>query len=199
MKRPPSRGVIAALEFGPVFGYLLAYLIFRADTFQVGETEYGGFIAVTAAFIPIFLVANGAFWFLTQKIARIQVAATLLIAVFGGLGVWLNDPDLIKMKPTAIYLALAGLLGLGLLRGQSWLKYIMEDSIPLRKRGWMILTRRLTVVFVLSAAANEVVWRTQSESFWVLFETLVMPVLIVLFFLTQIGLFIDNISAKKGR
>ena len=40
--------------------------------------------------------------------------------------------------------------------------------------------------------ANELVCGTQSERFWVLFETLVMPVVILGFFLSQIGLFVDH-------
>ena len=67
----------------------------------------------------------------------------------------------------------------------------MEDMIPLNPEGWMILTKRVTVVFFLSAVANELVWRTQSERFWVLFETIAMPVVIAGFFLTQLGLFVD--------
>jgi hypothetical protein len=86
-----------------------------------------------------------------------------MVLVFGGLSVWLNDPRLFKMKPTAVYLLLAVILGIGLLRGRFWLQYMMEDMLPLKQKGWMILTKRVTVLFLLSAAANELVWRTQSE------------------------------------
>ena len=84
-RRPLPAGVAATLEFGPILGYLTAYLIFRNTTFTVGGTEYSGFVAVTATFIPVFLAAFGALWALTGKVARIQVAAAVMIAVFGGL------------------------------------------------------------------------------------------------------------------
>lgn len=201
--KPLHSGVKAALEFGPIIFFVLAYLIFRAETFVIAGTEYTGFVVVIAAFIPIFLIAIGALWYLTGRVARIQVATAAMVLVFGGLSVWLNDPRLFKMKPTAIYLLLAALLGIGLLRGESWLKHIMEDMIPLKPKGWMILTKRVTVLFVLSAGANELVWRTQSEEFWVFFETLVMPVVIFAFFVTQIRLFVDyaklNPSKNKRR
>lgn len=199
--KPLHSGLKAALEFGPIFAFVVAYLIFRNDTFSVAGTEYTGFVAVTAAFIPVFVMATGALWYLTGRIARIQVATAVMLLVFGGLGVWLNDPRLIKMKPTAIYLVLALILSVGLLRGQSWLKYMMQDMIPLKRKGWMILTKRVAVLFFLSAGVNELVWRTQSEEFWVFFETLAMPVVIFGFFMTQIGLFVDyaklNLSKKK--
>mmetsp|Transcript_22718 Transcript_22718/g.37526 ORF Transcript_22718/g.37526 Transcript_22718/m.37526 type:complete len:205 (-) Transcript_22718:2087-2701(-) len=197
--KPLHPGVKATLEFGPIAGFLLAYLVFRNATFEVGRIEYSGFVAVVAVFIPIFLTATLVLWRLTGRIARIQVATVVMVVVFGGLSVWLNDPTLFKMKPTAIYLVLALILSIGLLRGQSWLKYVMEDMIPLKRKGWMILTKRVTALFFASAAANELVWRTQSETVWLVFETVVMPIVIFAFFLTQIGLFVDHVSLKPAK
>lgn len=184
--------VKAALEFGPVLGFVVAYLIYGRDTFVIGGTAYTGFVAVTAAFMPVFAIAIGILWWLSGKVSRVQLATATMVLVFAGLGVWFNDPRLFKMKPTVIYLCLALMLGVGLLRGQSWLKYIADAVIPMTSTGWMILTKRVMIVFLLSAGANELVWRTQSERFWVLFETLVMPVVILGFFLSQIGLFVDH-------
>lgn len=181
----------ALLEFGPILGFIVTYLILRNGTYLIGGTNYSGFVVVIAAFIPIFLIAFAAQWYLTGRVARLQVATALLVLVFGGLSVWLNDARVFKMKPTAIYLLLAVILSIGLARGQSWLKYILEDMIPLKRKGWMLLTKRVTLVFYVSAAANELVWRTQSDDVWLVFETLVMPVLILIFFAAQIGLVID--------
>lgn len=197
--KPLPFGVQATLEFGPTIGFVVAYLILRNETFLIAGTEYTGFVAVTAAFIPVFLIAICALWLLSGRVARIQVATAVMVLVFGGLSVWLNDPKLFKMKPTAVYLALALILGVGLLRGQSWLKYIMEDMIPLKPKGWMILTKRMMGLFLLSAGANELVWRTQSEEFWVFFETLVMPIVVFAFFIMQIGLFIDHATLKPSK
>lgn len=181
----------ALLEFGPILGFIVTYLILRNGTYLIGGTNYSGFVVVIAAFIPIFLIAFAAQWYLTGRVARLQVATALLVLVFGGLSVWLNDARVFKMKPTAIYLLLAVILSIGLARGQSWLKYILEDMIPLKRKGWMLLTKRVTLVFYVSAAANELVWRTQSDDVWLVFETLVMPVLILIFFAAQIGLVIE--------
>jgi len=199
--KPLHSGLKAALEFGPLIGFVLAYLIYRNDEFLIAGTEYTGFVVVIAGFIPVFVIAIGALWYLTGKVARVQLATAVMVALLGGLSVWLNDPRVFKMKPTAIYLMLALILGIGLLRGQSWLKYIMEDTIPLKPKGWMILTKRVTVLFFLSAGANELVWRTQSEGFWVFFETLVMPVVIFVFFILQAGLYVEygTLGASKKK
>ncbi|MEQ9260138.1 MAG: septation protein IspZ [Roseovarius sp.] len=200
MTKPPMHpGLKSVLEFGPVIGFVVAYMVFKDDTFLIGGTQYTGFVAVTAGFIPVFLLSIGAVWFLSGRIARMQLVTAVMLVLFGGLSVWLNDPRLFKMKPTAVYLLLGLVLGIGLLRGQSWLKFVMEDMIPMKDAGWMTLTRRVTLLFFLSAAANEVVWRTQSEQFWVFFETLAMPVVIFLFFMAQTPLFVDNATLGKGK
>lgn len=195
-RKPLHAGLNAALEFGPTLGFVAAYLILRNKTYVIAGTEYSSFVAITAAFIPVFLIAIGLLWYLTGRIARIQVATAVMVVVFGGLSVWFNDPRFFKVKPTAVYLCLALVLGIGLLRGRLWLRYIMQDMLPMHPKGWRILTKRMIALFLASAAANELVWRTQSEATWVFFETLVMPVLVVAFFLTQIGLYVDY--AKWG-
>lgn len=197
--KPLPNALGATLEHGPTIAFVLTYLLLRNKNFVIAGTEYSGFIAVTALFIPIFLLAIATMWFLSGRIARIQVATAIMILVFGGLGVWFNDPRLLKMKPTAIYLALSLLLGIGLIRGRSWLMYLMEDTIPLKRKGWMILTKRVMALFVLSAAANELVWRTQSEAFWLLFETIAMPVIVCLFFLAQIPLYVEYATFKSPK
>lgn len=191
-------GVHAALEFGPIIGFVVAYLLLRDRVFVMGGAEYSGLVAVIAIFTPVFVIATGALWWLTGRVARIQIATAILVVVFGGLTVWLNDPTVFKMKPTVIYLTLGLILWVGLLRGQSWLGYILEDMIPLKPKGWMILTKRVIALCLLAAAANELVWRTQSERVWVLFETIAMPVIVVIFCLSQIGLVVDYATFKTS-
>ena len=135
--------VKSALEYGPVLIFFVAYLRFKDETFTLWGTDYSGFIVVTAAFVPLLILSTGALWALTGKISRMQVATVILVTLFGGLSVWLNDERFFKMKPTAIYLLFAVLLAIGLARGQSYLKFVMEEMMPLNDAGWMILTKRL--------------------------------------------------------
>lgn len=178
-----------ALEFGPVLLFFVAYLRLKDRTFTIGGTEYEGFIVVTAAFIPVLLVATGLMWWLTGKINRMQIMTVVLVVVFGGLSVWLNDDRFFKMKPTMIYLLFGGLLGFGLLRGQSYLKYVMDAVMPLKDEGWMLLTKRLMLFFFGLAAANEIMWRFFSTETWVYFKTFGLTAAIFLFFMTQGKLF----------
>jgi intracellular septation protein len=118
-----------------------------------------------------------------------QLVTLIMVVVFGGLTVWLNDDRFFKMKPTAIYGIFAILLGIGLLRGQSWLQLVMEGALPLTHEGWMVLTKRLAFMFLAMACANEIVWRNFSTDMWVNFRTFGLPVALFAFFLTQAKLF----------
>ena len=200
-RKTPPTWLTALLEYGPVIGFILSYLIFRNATVVVAGTEYTGLVLVTAGFIPVVVIAIGFLWLIAGKLSRIQIATAVMVVVFGGLSVWLNDPRLFKMKPTAIYLALAVFLLIGLLRRQFWVQYILQDMLPMKDEGWMILTRRMLVLFLMSAAANELVWRTQSDGVWVIFETIVMPILVIGFFIAQIGVFVEfaTVSSSKPK
>lgn len=175
------------LELGPIVAFFAAYLKLREETFLIGGIEYEGFILVTAGFIPLMILSTGILWRLTGHLSKMQIATLVLVVIFGGLSVWLNDDRFFKMKPTMIYLLFGGALGVGLLRGQSYLRYVMEEMVPLTHEGWMILTKRLTAFFLGLAVLNEVIWRTQSTDIWVYFKTFGLTAAVFAFFMTQGG------------
>ena len=177
------------LELGPVVLFFVAYGRLKDQTFVIGGTEYGGFIVVTACFIPLLLISTGILWRLTGHLSKMQIVTAVLVIVFGGMSVWFNDERFFKMKPTFIYLFFGGALGIGLLQGRSYMQYVMEEALPLQQEGWMILTRRLMVFFLSLAVLNEVMWRFFSTDAWVTFKTFGLTAAIFLFFMTQSSLF----------
>ena len=78
------------------------------------------------------------------------------------------------------------LLGIGLLRGQSYLQYVREEFLPMEREGWMSFTRRLCLMFFALAVANEIIWRTQSTDLWVKLETFAFPAVLFVFLWVQI-------------
>ena len=175
-----------ALELGPVLLFFVGYMRIKDQSFVIGGTSYDGFILMTAAFIPVMIACTAILWVLTGHLSRMQVLTLVLVTVFGGLSVWLNDERFFKMKPTLLYVMFGSLLGIGLLRGESWLRYAMEEALPLQPEGWMILTRRLCAFFFALAVANEVVWRTMSTDLWVKIETFGFPLALFAFLWWQI-------------
>lgn len=174
-----------ALELGPVLAFFVAYGRMKDQVFTVLGTDYSGFIVVTALFIPVLILTTGILWALTGTLSRMQIATLVLVVVFGGLSVWFNDKQFFKMKPTIIYLLFAAILGVGLLRGQSYLKVVMDQAFPMQPAGWMILTRRVALFFAGLAIANEVVWRTMTDETWVTFKTFGLTAALFAFFMAQ--------------
>ena len=174
-----------ALEFGPILLFFIGFSRMKDQTFHLAGKDYSGFIVMTAVFIALIVAATGLLWALTGKLSKMQIMTLVLVVVMGGLSVWLNDERFIKMKPTLLYLAFGGILGFGLLRGQSYLSAVMEEALPMQAEGWMILTRRLTAFFFALAVTNEVIWRLMSTESWVNFKTFGLTAALFLFFMSQ--------------
>ena len=180
-----SPGLKTALDLGPVFAFFAGYVWLRDETFTIFGIDYSGFIAVTAAFIPLAAFTTWLLYRLTGKVPRMQLITLILIVVFGGLTIWLNDERFFKTKPTAVYGLFAAFLGFGLLRNKSYLQFALGDTVPLSTEGWNILTRRLVGFFAGLAALNELVWRNMSTDAWVNFKTFGLTALVFVFMLSQ--------------
>lgn len=175
------------LELGPIVLFFAGFRFFKDKTFHILGTDYSGFILMTAIFVVLIIATTGILWKLTGTLSKMQLMTLILVIVMGGLSVWLKDERFIKMKPTLLYLAFGITLGIGLLRGESYLKLVMEEALPLQPAGWMILTRRLTAFFFALAIANEVIWRMFTTETWVTFKTFGLTAALFLFFISQSG------------
>ncbi|MBO9446226.1 inner membrane-spanning protein YciB [Ruegeria sp. R14_0] len=177
-----------ALELGPPLAFFFIYLRLRDDTFLFGGVEYSGFIVATIIFVPLMLAAMGILWYLTGKLSRMQIFTAFMVIFFGGLTAWFNDERFFKMKTTLVYGFFSVILGIGLLQGKSYLAYVLEEMLPMRHEGWMILTRRLCGCFAVLAIANEFVWRTMSTDLWVKIETFAFPIALMAFLMIQFSM-----------
>ncbi|KAA9010220.1 inner membrane-spanning protein YciB [Histidinibacterium aquaticum] len=185
-ERPINPVLKQVLELGPTIVFFLIYLRLRDESFSFAGAEYSGFIVATVIFVPVLLAAMGVLWALTRSLSRMQIFTAVMVVFFGGLTAWFNDERFFKMKTTIVYGVMAGLLGIGLLRRQSWLEWVIGELMPMKHEGWMILTRRLAGFLVLLAVANELIWRTQSTDLWVKLETFAFPAALVAFLWWQI-------------
>lgn len=176
------------LEIGPIIMFFLVYGKIKDKIFQIAGIEYQGFIIATGLFIPVLLLSILLLWLITGRIARMQIVTAILVVLFGGLTIWFNDDRFFKMKPTIIYLIFGGLLVLGLVRGKSYLEYVMEDMLPMEQEGWIILTTRVSIFFFALAITNEIIWRNMSTSSWVNFKTFGLTGALFLFFVGQSAL-----------
>ena len=131
---------------------------------------------IIATIISVFIV-----WVLEKKIPFVPLLGGVLITFFGGLTIYFNDPIFIYIKPTIINIMFALALFFGkYFTNEPILKKIMGKSIPLTDIGWEILNRRWMYFFFSLALLNELIWRTQTEEFWVNFKVWgMLPITIV--------------------
>lgn len=179
-----------ALEVGPIGVFFLAYrLAPGVEGLPAAERQLQQILFATAVFVPIILASLALSWALTRHLPRMAVITAVVVTVFGGLTLVLRDDTFVKMKPTILYGLFAGILGYGLLRGRSYLKYLMDEIIPMRDEGWMKFTRRFVVFYLALAVLNEIVWRGFGTDAWVDFRTFVLPIANIGFVLAQAPLF----------
>ena len=146
------------------FGPLLVFLFFYYNSDKNLKIAIPPFIIAT-------IIALAIVWMLEKKIPMVPLIGGILITFFGGLTIYFNNPVFIYIKPTIVNI----LFGLALLFGKYFtnepvLKKILGKSIVLKDEGWNILSRRWIFFFFSIALLNEIVWRTQSEEFWVNFK-----------------------------
>ena len=135
------------------------------------------------------LIALAIVWFFEKKIPAMPLISGILITFFGALTIYFNNPVFIYIKPTIINI----LFGLALIFGKYFtnepvLKKLMGKSVSLTNEGWEILNKRWVYFFFALALLNEVVWRTQSEEFWVNFKVWGLLPITFIFTGFQIGL-----------
>ena len=152
------------LKFITDFGPFLVFFFYYYNSDKDLKIAIPPFIIAT-------IIALAIVWMLEKKIPMVPLIGGILITFFGGLTIYFNNPVFIYIKPTIINI----LFGLALLFGKYFtnepiLKKILGKSIVLKDEGWNILSRRWIFFFFTIALLNEIVWRTQSEEFWVNFK-----------------------------
>jgi len=125
------------------------------------------------------------------------VVSAIIVTVFGGLTIALENDTFIKVKPTIIYLLFAGTLLGGLLLRKPLLEIVFDQMFHLTEEGWRKLTIRWALFFLALAVLNEIVWRTQSTDTWVTFKVFGVMPLTFLFAALQYPLLIKHDAGKK--
>ena len=170
------------LKFVTDFGPLLIFLIVYYNGDKNLKVAIPPFIVAT-------LIALAVVWFIERKIPMVPLLGGIFITLFGGLTIYFDNPVFIYVKPTIINI----LFGLALLFGKYFtaeplLKKMLGNSMKLNDEGWKILNNRWVYFFFSLALLNEMVWRTQSEEFWVNFKVWGILPLTLIFTAFQISI-----------
>jgi intracellular septation protein len=179
-----------ALELGPLIVFFFANSRGEdlARAFPALAALGGPIFVATAIFILATIVALTASWLLTRRLAIMPLVTGVIVLIFGGLTLWLQDDVFIKMKPTIVNVLFGTALLGGLWFGRPLLGYVFDSVFRLTDEGWRKLTFRWGLFFFVLAALNEVIWRSFSTDVWVSFKVFGIMPLTVLFTLTQMPL-----------
>lgn len=142
----------------------------------------------TAVFMIAISFSLAVTYGVERKLAPMPVVTGVVVLVFGGLTIFFQNDQFIKLKPTIVNTIFAATLFGGLLMGKPLIKYLFEQVFPLTDEGWRRLTFRWAFFFVFLAVLNEIVWRNYSTDFWVAFKVWGVFPLTVLFAAAQLPL-----------
>jgi intracellular septation protein len=195
--KPPENPLLKlVLEMGPLVVFFLAnsrpelvrpLLAPLLPESLISGPQSGIFVA-TAAFMVAMVMSLVLTKVLIGKLPIMPLVSGAVVLVFGGLTLWLQDDQFIKLKPTIVNTLFGCVLLGGLAFGKPLLPYVLDSVFSLTPEGWRKLTFRWGLFFFVLAALNEAVWRMFSTDFWVAFKVWgVMPLTIV-FAMAQVGI-----------
>ena len=123
---------------------------------------------------------------------RMAIVDAVVVPVFGGLTLALDDAFFIKVKPTIVNTLFGCILLGGLYFGRWLLALVLDSVLQLDEEGWRRLTLGWGLFFFVLAALNEIVWRTQTQDFWVAFKVWGVLPLTMIFALAQTPLILKH-------
>tara|TARA_B100001123_G_scaffold392446_1_gene471603 strand:- start:385 stop:960 length:576 start_codon:yes stop_codon:yes gene_type:complete len=161
------------LDVAPLAAFFIGY--------QLGDLMLATALIIAATACSLIVT-----YAVERHIAKSPLISGILVAVFGGLTLALDNELFIKMKPTILNLLFAAILLFGVyMHRKGWLKFLLDMAMSLTEEGWRKLSRNWGLYFLFLALLNEIIWRNFSTEFWVDFKVFGMLTCTVLFTLSQ--------------
>ena len=186
MSESARRYVRYFVDYAGLAAFLVTLVISRSAVTATWALVVGAGLALATGLI------------LEKRLAPMALVTFVLALFFGGLTLIFHDDRFIKMKPTVLYVGFAAFLLSGLARGKNPLRTLMGDAFHLPDPVVRTLTWRYAAFFLLLAAANELVWRTQSTVFWGFYKFPGTVILIFLFSLSQAPLMMKHMPPEES-
>jgi intracellular septation protein len=188
---PQARALPAWVRYTIDYGGLAAWVLTIAIT-KNGVTSSWVIVGASLLALAVGLVVE-------RRVAPMPLVTAVFGIVFGGLTLFFHDERFIKVKPTILYTVFGLFLITGALRGKNPLKILMGDAFHLPDPVIRTLTVRYALFFFALAAANEVIWRTQTTLFWGFFKVPGVPIIIFLFAMSQAPLMMKHMPDDEPK
>ena len=166
---PPGQGRKLLLDLGPL-------VVFFATNYITGD-----FMLAVGLLVAATVVALAAGWLLERRISVMALFGCVAVVFFGGLSLYFDNELFIKIKPTVLTVLLAAVIAGGRLLGRNPLGLLMGTQLRLRDAGWRALSWLWVAMFLTTALANEIAWRSLSTDDWVTFKVFGITAISLLF------------------
>ncbi|AKH19822.1 septation protein A [Sedimenticola thiotaurini] len=159
--------------------------LFPVILFFIAYKMYDFYVA-TAVIIVATIVQVGYNWFRYRKVEKMHLVTLLLVLLFGGLTLYLQDPLFLKWKPTVVnWLFAIVFFGSHFIGNRTLVERMMGKSVALPVPVWSRLNMAWTLFFVAMGAINLYVAFSFSEDTWVNFKLFGMMGMTILFIILQ--------------
>ncbi len=145
------------LDFIPL---IIFFALFKLYDIYVAT---GALIAATAVQVAIT-------YFVYKKVEKMQLITFVVVAVFGGMTIFLHDDNFIKWKVTIVYTAFALGLAISHLIGKSAIKSMLGKEITLPDSVWAKVNWAWVLFFSVCAVLNIYIAYKLPLDVWVNFK-----------------------------
>lgn len=185
------------VDWGGPACFLVVYFLVKSGILPLAPPDKAIMPATVAIVIGSVLALTIGF-LAERRVAWIPLVAGTAAVVFGGLTLAFDNPVFLYMKPTIMNVLFASVMFGGVILGKNPLKSLFQDTIRMTDAGWRRLTIRYGAFFLAVAVLNEIVWRTQPESVWVLFRMPGLLILPVVFSISQVPSILKEMKAIEA-
>ena len=153
-------------DFFPLIAFYAAYQIYKSYN-DDGNAIY----VATAAVIIATLIQVGYNWFKHKKIENMHIITVVLVTVFGGLTILLQDPAFIKWKVTIVnWLFGAIFIASHFIGSKTIVERMLSSAIDVSDKIWIRLNIGWALFFISMGLLNIYVFTNFDEETWVGFK-----------------------------
>lgn len=164
-------------DFFPVIAFFIA--------FYVPEDRQQGIYAATYTIIIATMIQIALYWLLYKKFEKMHIITFIVVLIFGGLTIYLQDEVFIKWKPTIVNWCFAAALIASHFIGDKTLFQRMinlaDDRLKLPDKVWRNVNMSWGLFFIFLGLVNLYVAFSFTTEFWVNFKAWGMTLLNLVF------------------
>jgi intracellular septation protein len=168
---PKQNHVKMAVDYGPLIAFGLTFfackmlkLVPAADSLIWASGVLGA--ASVLALIGGLIAEKRIAW-IPLVSCLITIPMTILTVVF-------HDATFVKIKMSIVDVLIGGILLGALAFKKQPLKLLLGEALKLKESAWPKLTVYYALFYLAMAAVNEIIWRTQSDEFWMTWKLVSM-------------------------